>query len=93
MNAGLGYMGYHDDAVLIDSFTLNGGTLGVMAEGGYELALTKTLKLHALFSVYAGTLRSMTMMEGGHSNHYDLDKDEYISLTHLDLKLGLSFNF
>ena len=93
MNAGLGYMGYHDDAVLIDSFTLNGGTLGVMAEGGYELALTKTLKLHALFSVYAGTLRSMTMTEGGHSNHYDLDKDDRISLTHLDLKLGLSFNF
>lgn len=93
MNAGLGYMGYHDDAVLIDSFTLNGGTLGVMAEGGYELALTKTLKLHALFSVYAGTLRSVTITEGGLPRPYNLDKDKQISLTHLDLKLGLSFNF
>lgn len=94
MNAGLGYMGYHDDgAILFDSITLNGGTLGVMAEGGYELALTKTLKLHALFSVYAGTLRSVTITEGGLPRPYNLDKDKQISLTHLDLKLGLSFNF
>lgn len=93
MNLGFGYMGYHDDAVLIDPFTINGATLGMMAEGGYELALTKTLKLHALFSVYAGTLRSMTVTRAGYSSHYNLDKDEYVSLGHFDLKAGLSFNF
>lgn len=93
LSLGFGYMGYHDDAVLIDPFTLSGGTIGMMAEGGYELALTKTLKLRALCSAYTGTLRSMTMTEGGHSNHYDLDKDDRISLSHLDLKLGLSLNF
>ena len=93
LNSGLGYMGYRDDAVLIDPFAQTGGTLGVMADAGYELALTKTLKLQALFSAYVGTLRSLTVTEGGRSNHYSLDKDEYISLTHLDLKIGLSLNF
>ena len=87
VNVGLGYMGYRDKA------TLSGRTIGVMGEAGYELALSKTVKLEALFSFYGGRLSSVTQTWDGFERRIQLGKDEEVSLGHLDLKIGLSFNF
>ena len=87
VNVGLGYMGYRGNE------TLHGRTIGVMGEAGYELALSKTVKLEALFSFYGGRLSSVTRTWDGFERRIQLGKDEEVSLSHLDLKIGLSFNF
>ena len=89
---GLGYIGYHDSAKLIDPYTIKGGTLGYLAEIGYDIGLSKHLAIGASFSLYNGTLRNVNITESsGEHRSVSLEKDKYEGLGHLDLAIGLRY--
>ena len=89
---GLGYIGYHDSVKLIDPYTIKGGTLGYLAEIGYDIGLSKHLAIGASFSLYNGTLRNVNITESsGERRSVSLEKDKYEGLGHLDLAIGLRY--
>lgn len=91
MNIGLGYLGYTNKAVLITDYTIKGNTVGLCAELGYDLALSENIAIGFLFSYVAGVMTEYELSDGITSNNIELDKENYESLNHLNLSVGLRF--
>ncbi len=91
---GAGYMGYHDNATMLDAYVVKGGTLGYMTEIGFDLGLSKHFALGTSLSYYNGSLTKGKITDSlGNTQTVTLEKDEYESLTHLDLSIGVRFTF
>lgn len=92
LGAGLGYLGYTDNARLIQAATLKGGTLGTCIEIGYDYRIMNNIFIGASLGAISGILTSYTMTsEGAAPQKVELDKDQYESLLHANLSLGFRF--
>lgn len=91
VNYGLGYLGMIDKSVLIiDNLTMKGGTMGQLADMSYDFSITKNLAIGASVSYIAGTLTSYSIYNSaGASQSVQLEKDEYESLSHVTISLGI----
>lgn len=88
----LGYLGYHDDAVLVNrSFQITGATLGAAFDAGYDYKVSKYITLGAQASVVGGTLSRITMQEGTVKTSMDLDEQNRENLSRLDISAGVRF--
>lgn len=92
LNFGIGYMGYKNDAILISDYTLKGSTLGVSWDIGYDIGLTENLAMGFQFSFLIGTLTEYELSDGLNTETIKLNKDNYESLSRIDLSLGLRYN-
>lgn len=92
MNLGLGYLGYRNDAVLIDPYVIKGGSLGYLYELGYDLGITDKVSIGASFGYISGSLFSYEAYSEGAWRTVSLDSDSYESLTHLQLSIGVRIN-
>lgn len=88
----LGYLSYKNKAVLIDSFTLTGGTLGLILDLGVDFSLDKNLSLGIFLAYKIGTLNQVNRDDGIQSKTIKLDKDDLESLSRIDLSVGLRWN-
>ena len=92
LNYGLGYLGYDDYGRIIDdTLRIKGGTLGVCLELGYDYRIANNIFLGANLGAMSGTLTSCTVTTNGHPVQRKLDKDEYESLLHAYLTLGVRY--
>lgn len=91
MNLGLGYMGYRDDAVIIDNYTLKGGTLGISWDIGYDLGISRTFALGFQIAYLGGILTQYELSDGNTTQTVELTKGNYESLSRIDLSIGLRF--
>ena len=89
---GLGYMRYMDDGVLIDPVKTYGGTLGYLWDVSYEYAFSKRFSVGAKLSWISGSLYEVTVEQNNVKTTTKLD-DEFVSLSHADLTIGLRVNF
>ena len=89
---GLGYMHYMDDGVLIDPVKTYGSTLGYLWDVSYEYAFSKRFSVGAKLSWISGSLYEMTVEQNNVKTTKKLD-DEFVSLSHADLTIGLRVNF
>lgn len=92
MNIGIGYMGYKDESVVIDPFTIKGNTLGYVYELGYDYSISEKMSLGATLSYVSGNLMSYQTNYDGSWEKVKLDSDSYESLVHLGLSIGLRIN-
>ena len=93
-NIGAGYMGYRDNAMAIDSYKINGGTIGFWDEAGLDYCLTEKLSIGASFYVANGTLTSCKLKEGtNRPEKVTLSEDERIGLGHIGLSIGARLCF
>jgi hypothetical protein len=91
---GLGYLGYHDDAVISGvPITATGGTFGSAIDAAYDLSLTKNFAIGAQIAFVGGSLSKITYEANGRKETVDLGKDQKESLTRFDLSFGARFNF
>jgi len=92
LDLGLGYMGYRNNSVLVnDHLTFKGGTAGLHWGIGYDIGIAKNLALGFQLSYSAGTLTQYTLSDGWRSEKVKLEKEEYESLSRIDLSVGLRF--
>lgn len=90
VNYGLGYLGLYDNTVVFEPYYIRGGTLGQLADIGYDFSLTQHLAVGASVSFVTGTISSFTnYYPNGSSQSVQLEKKDYRSLSHLTLSFGL----
>jgi len=92
INLGLGYVGYKDNAVLISDFLIKGSTIGLCWDIGYDIGLSENFALGFQFSYIIGTLTRYELSDGASTQTVKLDKENYESLSRIDLSIGLRFN-
>jgi hypothetical protein len=89
LNLGIGYMGYTDNAVLVSDLTIEGNTVGICWDMGYDIAISKNLSLGFQVSYLMGTLTQYEVTQGMDVETVKLEKDNYESLSRLDVSMGL----
>jgi hypothetical protein len=89
-SAALGYMTYKNNAVIIDPYKITSSTFGSSLDANYDFKVIDKLYLGAHISFNGGTLKSITF-DNGQVIKRELEKNEYESLTRIDLSLGLRF--
>lgn len=88
----LGYLGYQDNAVLINrSFQIKGATFGAAFDAGYDYHVSRYLTIGAQASLIGGTLSRITMQEGTVKTSMDLDEQNKDNLARLDISAGVRF--
>ena len=93
INCGIGYLSYVDNGRVIDPMSIKGGTLGACVDANIDLRLMNSLYLGASVGLIRGTLTSYNVTENGSTQKIELDKDQYDSVNHLSLTIGLRLNF
>lgn len=91
LDLSLGYMGYYNNAVRIDSYKINGQSFGFSLSAGYDIEIAKNLILGFQVSYLYGTLLKYDLNDGVSTKTITLDKEEYESLNRLDFSVGLRF--
>ncbi|MDP4291883.1 MAG: hypothetical protein Q8908_12440 [Bacteroidota bacterium] len=91
LGLGMGYMGYKDDEVLINNYKMTGSTFGMSYDIGYEFNLSKNTNLGIQLSLLSGNLFKYKLDDGTTIQTIKLEKDEYESLSRIDLTIGLVF--
>ncbi len=91
LNYGIGYIGYTDKAVLISDFTMRGSTFGFCWDIGYDIGLSKNFALGFQLSFMISTLTQYDLSDGVKTKTIKLEKDNFESLSRIDLSIGLRF--
>ena len=90
MNLGLGYVGYKDDAFVLNSdLLLTGGTAGLLVEVGYDFGLSKSFAMGIQVSLIGGTLTQYKIDDGFNTQTIELNEDEYEGLGRINISVGL----
>jgi len=92
LNLGFGYMGYTDKAVLISDFKIKGNTVGLCWDIGYDIGLSENFAIGFQLSYMIGTLTQYELSYGVKTETVILEKDNYESLSRVDLSIGLRFS-
>lgn len=92
IHIGIGYLGYKNNAMLIDHYTLEGSTVGFTWGVGYDLSLSRHTALGFQLSLLGGTLNKLNVDNGKTTRTMKLEKESYESLSRVDLTVGLKFN-
>lgn len=92
MGGNLGYQSYKDQVKSIGApTTITGGTMGVGLEIGYGMKMNNASKLYLNLSLLSGTITKVNVENNGRKETVKLEKDEYESLSRLEVTLGLVF--
>jgi hypothetical protein len=92
MNLGIGYLGYTDNTLLITDYTIKGSTVGLCWDIGYDIGISKNLAIGFQLSYMIGTLTQYDISDGTTTKTVKLEKNNYESLSRIDLSIGLRFN-
>lgn len=88
----LGYMPYKNNAVVVDQFTLKSWTVGLLLDLGYEMAIAKDLYLGLSASWKGGTLNHYQYTNGSLDGRIELDAEELVSISRIDLSAGIRWS-
>jgi len=91
MSVSAGFSGYYNQACVINRLILYGSTFGSSVDVGYDINLSKRLALGLKLSLSSGVLKELTIDDGSITEQYTLDENSYLSLSHIDFTVGLSF--
>ena len=86
-----GYLGYKNNCVLIEPFTISGSTAGFVCDIGYDIGVSQKMAIGINLSMVSGYLSRINLSDEYSSKTVNLDKDSYINLSRIDLSVGLRF--
>ncbi|MEN8251803.1 MAG: hypothetical protein ABFS32_22980 [Bacteroidota bacterium] len=93
MNLGIGYVTYLDDGTYFTYLTLEGNTIGMVLDLGYEIGLSDNFALGFQASTSAGVLTEYVLSNGSTSQTIELEKEQYEGLGRVDLSVRLKYRF
>jgi len=85
MNVSLGYLHYVNNAVLVDPFTLKGGTVGAAIDAGYDVGIGNDFLLGFQLSYVGGALSQYKI----NGQKVELDEDNRLGMSRVDISIGL----
>ena len=88
----MGYMGYKNYAYYGFPFTLNGSTLAMAIDLGYDIGISENLSLGFWATLYFGSLSKLTYDDGFSTETIELSEEQRESVSRIDLSVILSFN-
>ena len=86
----LGYMGY-TDKINNNSQRINGNTLGIILDLGYDFAVSENTALGFQIALIGGTLSKITVTDGTHVEKITLEDEQREGLGRIDFSIGLRF--
>jgi outer membrane protein W len=89
----LGYIGYNNNATVIDKFTLTGNSAGFIYDIGADFTIDKNLTLGISLSYLFAILGRFEKKMGNSTEIITLDNDERESVSRLDLSVSLRWYF
>jgi len=91
LSASAGFNSYYNQACVINRLIANGSTFGSSVDMGYDINLSKRFAVGVKLSLTSGLLKKLTIDDGSRKEQYTLEEDSYVSLSHIDFSVGLSF--
>lgn len=91
MNISMGYLGYKNNATVVDSYNMEGSTIGLSLDLAYDVGISDNLALSFQLSFLGGSLTEYDVYARGQKEHVVAEKGEYESLSRVDLSIGFSF--
>lgn len=91
--ASIGYLRYIDNGVLVDSYNLTGGTVGLGFEFGADYMITEHFAIGANIGLIGGSLSKVKMDNGTTQQEIELEEDNRENLSRLDLSAGVRWYF
>ena len=88
----IGYLDYHDNAVLINKYIIKGNTAGLEVSLGYDFAVSKRFSLGIQVSYLVGSLSQVVIDDGAIKKTVNLPDNAHENLSRLDLTVGIRFN-
>ena len=88
-NAGLGYVGFKDDACAVNPYSYSGWTLGYYLALQYDYMITKTLSIGVEATAVTGTIDRFNYTENGKTATVKLDKDSLQGVGHVNASVGV----
>lgn len=92
VNLSLGYLGYSNNSLVVDSFKTSGSTLGLVYDIGYEIGISKHLSIGVQASILSGRLSKIEIEDETSTQTISLEKDQRENLSRLDFSIGLIFH-
>lgn len=88
----IGYLYYHDDAVLFIPYKQTAGTVGLVEKIGFDFKISKELSFGLQLSVLLGSVKKFKENVEGNTTTKTLDNNQREGLGRIDLSIGLRFD-
>jgi hypothetical protein len=92
LDLGVGYLGYQDNAIVVDKYIQTGNTVGLVWDLGYDIGLSKNMAIGFNLALITGTLSEYDLNDGVSTKTINLTSGNYIGLGRIDLSIGIRFN-
>lgn len=91
-NLSLGYIHYFNDKVVVDSYNITGGTIGMSLDITYDIGITEKISLGIQASLLSASLYSYNYDNGVTIQKVQLEAGGYENLSRVDLSFGIRFS-
>ncbi len=91
MGIALGYIGFKDDIIEYNKYTVTSSSFGMMLDLGYDVGLSKNTALAFQIAYLASTLNYRDVNDGTKTIRQTFDKNSFIGLGRLELGIGFKF--
>ena len=91
-NAGIGYVGYSNDAVFINKITMHGGTVGYILDIGYDIGITDETSIGLQASYMTAVITQMTINDGVSQTTVSAPPNSGESLSKVSFSIGIRWN-
>lgn len=91
-NIAIGLLSYKDNGTMIIPVVLEGSTLGLVGDIGYQIGIAKNLSVAFTLSYTLGQLSKVEQTINGYTNTIELDDDNHENLGRIDFSIGLVFH-
>lgn len=92
LKSSIGYIGYKNEAIVIDEFMLKSATVGLYSDMGVDIPIDRNLSLGIYMSFTIGFLTNYDYTDGTESRRITLEAEDYENISRIDLSVGLSWN-
>jgi len=90
----LGYINFSEERKFENTYTANGGNLGISSDMSYYFGVSKYFKIGPTFSFSGGAIKKYKLSsDNGFSDTVEFDENTFLSLYRIDLMLGTYFEF
>lgn len=89
----MGYAGYRDEGVYYTPMVIKGKSFGIGMDLGYDIGLSKNWAIGFQLSTISGVLTEVDATQNGSTQHFELEEENYESLTRVDFSFGLRYRF
>lgn len=89
----VGYVSYNNNVIIIDDYSMKGGTVGVQMDFGYDIKISKELIVGVQVSTLNATLTAYDWDDGETVEKVVLDIEEWESLSRMNFSAGIRFSF